>query len=50
MEQKLLLSYLRGEDDAALFAEADKIRRKVYGTDVYIRGLIEISNLCTRNG
>lgn len=27
-----------------LFNEADKVRRWHYGTDVYIRGLIEISN------
>ncbi len=30
----------------ALFHEADKARRRYYGTDVYIRGLIEISNFC----
>ncbi len=29
-----------------LFYEADKVRRRSYGTDVYIRGLIEISNFC----
>ena len=29
-----------------LFNEADKVRRWHYGTDVYIRGLIEISNFC----
>ncbi len=28
------------------FKKADKVRRRVYGTDVYIRGLIEISNYC----
>ena len=25
---------------------ADKTRREIYGTDVYVRGLIEISNIC----
>ncbi|MDR0958232.1 MAG: [FeFe] hydrogenase H-cluster radical SAM maturase HydE [Clostridiales bacterium] len=29
-----------------LFIEADKTRRAVYGTDVYLRGLIEFSNYC----
>lgn len=29
-----------------LFNEADKVRRQHYGTDVYIRGLLEISNFC----
>ena len=28
---------------------ADTVRRKHYGTDVYIRGLIEISNYCKNN-
>ncbi len=32
--------------DRELAAQADKVRRRVYGTDVYIRGLIEISNIC----
>lgn len=29
-----------------LFNKADEVRRQFYGTDVYIRGLIEISNYC----
>lgn len=32
--------------DTALFAAADRVRRQVYGDEVYIRGLIEISNYC----
>ncbi|MBQ8014819.1 MAG: [Clostridia bacterium] len=37
----------RNPQAAALLAEkAAKARRKIYGTDVYIRGLIEISNIC----
>lgn len=28
------------------FKMADKVRKSIYGTDVYIRGLIEISNYC----
>ncbi len=37
----------RNPQAAALLAEkAVKARRKIYGTDVYIRGLIEISNIC----
>ena len=32
-----------------LFQAADRMRRKVYGTDVYIRGLIEFSNHCGNN-
>ena len=32
--------------DFELFHAADKVRKKYYGTDVYIRGLIEFSNYC----
>lgn len=34
------------EYDTELFAYADEVRRQVYGEDVFIRGLIEISNYC----
>ena len=32
--------------DEALFEAADRVRRSVYGTDVYVRGLIEFTNCC----
>ncbi len=32
-----------------LYHQADLIRRKIYGTDVYIRGLIEFTNYCKNN-
>lgn len=35
--------------DAPLFAAADNVRREYYGTDVYIRGLIEFTNYCRNN-
>ena len=35
------------EETLMLLAErADKVRRKVYGTDIYLRGLIEFTNYC----
>lgn len=38
---------IEGEyDRTLLYAGADEIRRQNYGTDVYIRGLIEISSYC----
>lgn len=37
----------RSEESTRLLAErADAVRRRVYGNQVYIRGLIEISNIC----
>ncbi len=32
--------------DRMLFREADLVRRKIYGDDVYVRGLIEFTNYC----
>lgn len=45
-----LLALIRGTElDDMLASEADKVRRRIYGNDVYIRGLIEISNYCKNN-
>ena len=42
-----ILALLSGKGpDEALFAEADRIRREVYGDAVYLRGLIEFTNYC----
>ncbi len=35
--------------DEALYRKADALRQEIYGKDVYIRGLIEISNYCKNN-
>ncbi|MGL6197543.1 MAG: [FeFe] hydrogenase H-cluster radical SAM maturase HydE [Lachnospiraceae bacterium] len=35
--------------DQQLFKAADRVRRQIYGTDVYIRGLIEFSNYCVND-
>ena len=35
-----------GEIDNYLFEKADSVRKKIYGKDVYIRGLIEFTNYC----
>ena len=28
---------------------ADKVRREIYGNEIYVRGLIEIGNYCTND-
>lgn len=35
--------------DENLFLQADKVRRAVYGNEVYLRGLIEFTNYCKNN-
>ena len=37
------------EFDDLLFEAADRVRREIYGDEVYIRGLIEFSNYCKNN-
>jgi len=46
--ERLIEGYSR-ETAAKAAALADKERRRIYGTDVYIRGLIEIGNICRRD-
>lgn len=44
-----LIALLDGQDGASssyLFAKADAVRREQYGTEVYVRGLIEFTNYC----
>ena len=48
-EYEALISQ-RDEQSAKILAEeAVKVRRSIYGNDVYSRGLIEISNICKNN-
>lgn len=44
-----LLQFHDDETDKYLYKRADEVRRRRYGTDVYIRGLIEFTNYC-KNG
>lgn len=39
----------RSDWDLMLTKAADKVRRRIFGTDVYIRGLIEFTNYCRNN-
>ena len=45
-EYKTLISTYTAEDAEVLAKEACRIRDEVYGKKVFIRGLIEISNIC----
>ena len=44
-----LLEHQTKELSEYLFEKSDRIRRENYGTDVYVRGLIEFSNYCKRD-
>lgn len=45
-EYKTLLAKAGAEDAEYLAKKARKVREAIYGKDVYIRGLIEVSNIC----
>ncbi len=45
-EYEYLIVNRTAETEKLLAEKADKIRRKIYGNTVFIRGLIEISNIC----
>ena len=45
-ELLFLLTYITPETSAYLFEKAVAIRRKYYGNKVYVRGLIEFTNIC----
>ena len=45
-DEYLFLIQNRNECKDYLFERADRMARKIYGKDIYIRGLIEFSNIC----
>lgn len=45
-DQDLIHLLSVSEYDEELFAAADSVRREHYGNEVFLRGLIEISNIC----
>ena len=52
LDRSALISYLEDnspEVAAALYSEAYKVKKKTVGESVYLRGLVEISNICRKN-
>ncbi len=45
-DEELTALITRESDDKDLFEAADAVRRQRYGTDVFLRGLIEFTNVC----
>ena len=51
-DRESLISYLEDNNPdtgAALFAEAYRVKKETVGESVYLRGLVEISNICRKN-
>lgn len=51
LSKKKLLALLRGdkEADTYLHQQAEALRKEIYGNEIYIRGLLEVSNCCKNN-
>lgn len=49
MSDLVFLLNLQGEEKARLFEHAARIKEEHVGNKVYFRGLIEFSNICTKN-
>ncbi len=49
MNKKEILEYLKSRKISPFLNEADKIRKSYCGDEVFIRGIIEFSNVCVRN-
>jgi biotin synthase len=49
IDDLVTLLCLRGEDQQLLFERAAELKEKTVGNIVYFRGLIEFSNLCSKN-
>ena len=43
-----LLNGLTDDEESVLFEEARKIRDRIYGPGIFIRGLIEFTNVCRK--
>ena len=39
----------QGEEENRLYSESKRIKNETIGNNVYLRGLIEISNICTKD-
>lgn len=49
MTKKEIIEWLSGADDATLFERSAAVRDAVVGDSVYLRGLIEVSNVCRKD-
>jgi biotin synthase len=44
-----IIEILKSSDSAELFVEATEVRKKYVGEEVYLRGIIEFSNICVQD-
>ena len=49
MEKKEIIEHLKSREYGSLLKEADDVRKKFCGNNIFIRGIIEFSNHCIRD-
>ena len=49
LDDESLKILINSDDSAYLYKRAFEVRKQHYGTDVYMRGLIEFTNYCKNN-
>ncbi|MFH1212538.1 MAG: [FeFe] hydrogenase H-cluster radical SAM maturase HydE [Candidatus Neomarinimicrobiota bacterium] len=49
MNKSEIIEYLQGKNDSWLFSEAERVRRAIFGDEIYLRGIIEFTNHCRQN-
>ncbi|WP_319471744.1 [FeFe] hydrogenase H-cluster radical SAM maturase HydE [uncultured Pseudodesulfovibrio sp.] len=48
LTEQEILAYLVGADDNELFARAEATKQEIFGNEVYLRAIIEFSNICDK--
>ncbi len=41
-----IVQLIKGEDDKEIFSSANRLKEKIFGKEIYIRGIVEFSNVC----
>ncbi|HAF08360.1 TPA: [FeFe] hydrogenase H-cluster radical SAM maturase HydE, partial [candidate division WOR-3] len=49
IEQLSLMLKSKGEDSELIRKKANSLTEKIFGRNIYLRGIIEFSNLCTKD-
>ena len=49
LDEVVQLLEAQGPEAELLFQSADQLRQEIHGSKVFLRGIIEFSNICTRN-
>ncbi len=46
MNKNEIIDLIKGKDDEYIFSSANELKEKIFGKEIYIRGIVEFSNVC----